>query len=88
MKDEQLKSSIAVGLAYHHAGLSIDDRERVEKAYRDGLIQILLSTNTLAMGVNLPAHTVIIKSTEVRQTVFSSNLTSDDLKSLHKSKQN
>lgn len=71
MKDEQLKSSVAVGQAYHHAGLSFDDRERVEKAYRDGLIRILLSTNTLAMGVNLPAHTVIIKSTEVRRIYFS-----------------
>lgn len=66
MKDELLQTSVAVGLAFHHAGLSFEDRERVEEAYRDGLIRILLSTNTLAMGVNLPAHTVIIKSTEVR----------------------
>lgn len=69
MKDEKLRASVAHGLAYHHAGLTLDDRERVEKAYRDGFIRILLSTNTLAMGVNLPAHTVIIKSTEVRRMV-------------------
>lgn len=71
MKDEKLKSSIANGFAYHHAGLSIDDRQRIETAYRDGFIKILLSTNTLAMGVNLPAHTVIIKSTEVRIITLS-----------------
>lgn len=65
MEDEKLKLSMANGFAFHHAGLTSDDRERIEKAYRDGLIKILLSTNTLAMGVNLPAHTVIIKSTEV-----------------------
>lgn len=66
VSDDTLKSSIVKGLAFHHAGLSSDDREHVENAYRTGLIRILLSTNTLAMGVNLPAHTVIIKSTEVR----------------------
>lgn len=65
MSDDRLKSSMAYGFAFHHAGLSSADREHIENAYRTGLIQILLSTNTLAMGVNLPAHTVIIKSTEV-----------------------
>lgn len=53
------------GYAFHHAGLTYEDREHIENIYRDGLIKILLSTNTLAVGVNLPAHTVIIKSTEV-----------------------
>lgn len=61
-----MKTSVVKGMALHYAGLSADDREHVENAYRAGLIRILVSTNTLAMGVNLPAHTVIIKSTEVR----------------------
>lgn len=54
------------GIGFHHAGLLNEDRQQVEQSYREGLIQILVSTTTLAMGVNLPAHTVIIKSTEVR----------------------
>lgn len=74
ISDVGLKLSIAKGFAFHHAGLSTDDRERVEDAYRMGLIRILLSTNTLAMGVNLPAHTVIIKSTEVKILNFLRNL--------------
>ncbi|XP_055297358.1 probable ATP-dependent DNA helicase HFM1 [Sitodiplosis mosellana] len=64
IKDDKLRSAVKVGFAFHHAGLSYDDREQIENAYRNGAIKILLSTNTLAMGVNLPAHTVIIKSTE------------------------
>lgn len=60
-----MKWALSHGLAFHHAGLLHEDREHIEEAYRNGLISILLSTSTLAMGVNLPAHTVIIKSTEV-----------------------
>lgn len=49
----------------HHAGLSRDDRQLVEDLYAGKHIQILVSTATLAWGVNLPAHTVIIKGTQV-----------------------
>lgn len=72
LQDEKLRAAVAMGFAFHHAGLSFDDRECIEKAYRNGLIKILLSTNTLAMGVNLPAHTVIIKSTEVHNNILCS----------------
>lgn len=71
INDTGLKSSMAFGMAFHHAGLSSDDREHVENAYRRGWIRILLSTNTLAMGVNLPAHTIIIKNTEVSEPMSS-----------------
>lgn len=63
--DKQLREVVKHGMGYHHAGISFEDREHIENLYRDGLIRILVSTQTLAMGVNLPAHTVIIKSTEV-----------------------
>lgn len=65
IKDEKLQVALSHGFAFHHAGLLHEDRDHIEAAYRIGLISILLSTSTLAMGVNLPAHTVIIKSTEV-----------------------
>lgn len=42
------------------------DRTLVEELFADGHIQVLVSTATLAWGVNLPAHTVIIKGTQVR----------------------
>lgn len=64
LKDPKLKSSIIHGIAYHHAGLALTDRNLIEDSFRQSLIPILLSTSTLAMGVNLPAHLVIIKSTQ------------------------
>lgn len=41
------------------------DRTLVEDLFADRHIQVLVSTATLAWGVNLPAHTVIIKGTQV-----------------------
>ena len=45
--------------------MSRTDRTTVEDLFADGHIQVLVSTATLAWGVNLPAHTVIIKGTQV-----------------------
>lgn len=53
------------GIAVHHAGMTRDDRTLVEDLYANRHISILVSTATLAWGVNLPAHTVIIKGTQV-----------------------
>lgn len=64
-KDTGLQDLLSTGFAIHHAGLSRDDRSRSEDLFAEGLCQILVSTATLAWGVNLPAHTVIIKGTEV-----------------------
>ena len=58
-----LQRSLLRGIAYHHAGLDADDRKLVEKAFTDGKVACLCATSTLAMGVNLPAHLVIIKGT-------------------------
>lgn len=62
--DKHLKELIfKYNIAYHHAGLSSNDRETVETLFRQNQIRVLCSTSTLAIGVNLPAHLVIIKST-------------------------
>jgi len=53
------------GIGIHHAGMQRTDRELVEEMFADGNIQVLVSTATLAWGVNLPAHTVIIKGTQI-----------------------
>lgn len=61
----QLKECLAKGVGIHHAGLPRADRNYVEDAFRTNAFQILVCTATLAWGVNLPAHTVLIKDTQV-----------------------
>ena len=51
-------------VGYHNGGLSLKDRNLVEGLFLKGDIQVLCTTNTLAHGINLPAHTVVIKSTQ------------------------
>lgn len=64
IKDETLKQTIQFGIGIHHAGINIEDRKIVEELFRTNKILILISTSTLAWGVNLPAHLVILKGTE------------------------
>jgi ATP-dependent DNA helicase HFM1/MER3 len=54
---------ICTGVAFHHAGLDTRDRAAVESAYLGGNLSVICCTSTLAIGVNLPCHLVIIKGT-------------------------
>ncbi|PFH60505.1 hypothetical protein XA68_10854 [Ophiocordyceps unilateralis] len=63
--NEDLKDILPYGLGIHHAGMSRIDRTDVEDLFARGAIQVLVCTATLAWGVNLPAHTVIIKGTQI-----------------------
>ena len=64
-KNLELKNLLPILFAIHHAGMNRVDRTLVEDLFRERHIQVLVSTATLAWGVNLPAHTVIIKGTQV-----------------------
>lgn len=64
VKDETLRLSLQFGMGLHHAGLVDSDRQIAHKLFEAGKIQILIATSTLAWGVNLPAHLVIIKGTQ------------------------
>ena len=63
--DRELKDLLPYGFGIHHAGMSRTDRTSVEDLFAEGYLQVLVCTATLAWGVNLPAHTVVIKGTQV-----------------------
>jgi len=65
VKDPNLKDLLPFGFGIHHAGMSREDRGIVEELFADRHLQVLVCTATLAWGVNLPAHTVIIKGTQI-----------------------
>lgn len=65
VKDANLQELLPYGFAIHHAGMTRADRTLVEELFADGHIKVLCSTATLAWGVNLPAHAVIIKGTQI-----------------------
>jgi pre-mRNA-splicing helicase BRR2 len=64
-KNADLKDVLPFGFAIHHAGMPREDRELVEDLFADRHIGVLCTTATLAWGVNLPAHAVIIKGTQI-----------------------
>lgn len=64
-KDRDIKELFQAGFGVHHAGMSRSDRNLSERMFKDGAINVLICTATLAWGVNLPADVVIIKGTQV-----------------------
>ncbi|KHN98212.1 activating signal cointegrator 1 complex subunit 3 [Metarhizium album ARSEF 1941] len=64
VKDDALKEAINFGIGLHHAGLVESDRQLSEELFLNNKIQILVATSTLAWGVNLPAHLVVVKGTQ------------------------
>ncbi|XP_039603796.1 activating signal cointegrator 1 complex subunit 3 [Polypterus senegalus] len=64
-RNKQLREMFPCGFGIHHAGMLRQDRNLVEHLFSRGFIKVLVCTATLAWGVNLPAHAVIIKGTQI-----------------------
>ena len=65
LSNDTLRQSVLDGVGFHHAGLAREDKNRVEAWFREGHIDLLFSTSTLAWGVNLPARCVVIRDTKL-----------------------
>lgn len=57
---EKLLATLQASVAFHNSDLSYRQRRILEDGFREGAIKVMVSTTTLAMGVNLPAQSVIV----------------------------
>ncbi len=58
---KKLSAIVKKGVAFHHSGLINSQRTMIENAFKKGVIKAICSTTTLGFGVNLPAHTVLVR---------------------------
>lgn len=59
---DELIDVIRNGVAFHHAGLTYEERKLIEEAFRQKKIGIIVATPTLGAGINIPARRVIIET--------------------------
>lgn len=57
----QFQATMEAGIASHHAGLIPPFKEAVEECFVQGLIKVVFATETLAVGINMPARSVVIE---------------------------
>lgn len=58
------RAGLLDGVAAHHAGMVPAFKEVVEVLFQRGLLQVVVATETLALGINMPARTVVIERLE------------------------
>ena len=57
----QFLAQLEAGVAAHHAGMVPPFKEVVEACFVEGLVKVVFATETLAVGINMPAKTVVIE---------------------------
>jgi len=65
-----LRQVVSHGIAFHNSDLTPRQRRAIENGYRAGEIRTIFSTTTLAMGVNLPAETVLLETMKYKSGTF------------------
>jgi superfamily II RNA helicase len=54
-------TALEAGIASHHAGMVPPFREAVEACFSEALVKVVFATETLALGINMPARSVVIE---------------------------
>ena len=57
----ELREALGAGIAAHHAGMLPVFKETVERLFQAGLVKVVFATETLSLGINMPAKTVVIE---------------------------
>ena len=57
----QFLAQLEAGVAAHHAGMVPPFKEVVEACFMEGMVKVVFATETLAVGINMPAKTVVIE---------------------------
>ena len=70
------------GIAVHHAGLLPYHKELVEELFQAGLVKVVFATETLSLGINMPAKAVVVSSFTKFDGVNFSTLTTGELTQL------
>ena len=58
---DSFREALISGVAAHHAGMLPPFKELVENLYAEGLLKAVFATETLALGINMPARTVVLE---------------------------
>ncbi|OIW34856.1 P-loop containing nucleoside triphosphate hydrolase protein [Coniochaeta ligniaria NRRL 30616] len=72
--DRTLEQTIPCGVGFHHAGLTIEERDLVAKGYDDGVLKVCVATCSLAAGINLPARRVILHNARMGRDLVGPSL--------------
>ena len=69
-----LSNAVRGGVGFHHAGLTSAQRKVIENGFRNGNLQCIVATPTLAQGVNLPASRVVVRDTRRWSTIAARSM--------------
>jgi ATP-dependent RNA helicase HelY len=76
------RAALENGVAAHHAGMVPPFKEAVEACFTEGLVKVVFATETLALGINMPARTVVIEKLSKFNGVSNSMLTAGEFTQL------
>lgn len=72
--DPNLAETIPVGVAFHHAGMTTEERDLISTAYDSGVLRVVVATCSLAAGINLPARRVILHNARMGRDLIGPSM--------------